>query len=115
LSSRLLSRNVKVKIYSTIILTVVLYGCETWSLELRKDHRLRVFENRDLISIFGPKTDEAGLRGEWWKLHNGELHHFYSSPISLGTSKQGEWGERSIWHTWEMTERCTRFRCESLW
>jgi hypothetical protein len=93
---RLLSRNVKVKIYSTIIQRLLLYGCETWSLILRKDHRLIVFENRDLISIFGPKTDEAGLTGEWWKLHSGELHNFHSSPISLGTSKQGEWGGRSI-------------------
>jgi hypothetical protein len=53
LSSRLLSRNVKVKIYKTIILPVVLYGCETWSLTLREEHRLRVFENRALRRIFG--------------------------------------------------------------
>jgi hypothetical protein len=57
LSSRLLSRNVKVKIYKTIILPVVLYGCETWSLMLREEHRLRVFENRVLRRIFGPKRD----------------------------------------------------------
>jgi hypothetical protein len=78
LSSRLLSRNVKVKIYKTIILTVVLYGCETWSLTLRKEHRLRVFENRVLRRIFGPKRDE--LTGEWRKLHNEELLNLYSSP-----------------------------------
>jgi hypothetical protein len=59
LSSRLLSRNVKIKIYKTIILPVVLYGCETWSLTLREDHRLRVFENRVLRRIFGPKRDEV--------------------------------------------------------
>jgi hypothetical protein len=59
LSSRLLSRNVKVKLYKTIILPVVLYGCETWSLMLREEDRLRVFENRILRRIFGPKMDEV--------------------------------------------------------
>jgi hypothetical protein len=62
-----------VKIYETIILPSVLYGCETWSLTLREEHRLRVFENRVLWRIFGPKRDE-GI-GEWRKL----LHNFYSS------------------------------------
>jgi hypothetical protein len=75
LSSRLLSRNVKIRIYTTIILPVVLYGCETWSLALREEHRLRVFENRVLRRIFGPKRD--GVTGEWRKLHNEELHDFY--------------------------------------
>jgi hypothetical protein len=78
LSSRLQSRNVKVKIYKTIILPVVLYGCETWSLTLREEHRLRVFENRVLRRIFGPKRDE--VTGEWRKLHNEELNNLYSSP-----------------------------------
>jgi hypothetical protein len=78
LSSRLLSRNVKVKIYKTIILPVVLYGCETWSLTLREEHRLRVSKNRVLRGIFGPKRDE--VTGEWRKLHNEELHNLYSSP-----------------------------------
>jgi hypothetical protein len=78
LSSRLLSRNVKVKIYETIILPVVLYGCETWSLSLREENRLRVFENRVLKRIFGPKRDE--VTGEWRKLHNAQLHNLYSSP-----------------------------------
>jgi hypothetical protein len=59
LSSRLLSRNMKVKIYKTIILPVVLYGCATWSLTLREEHRLRVFENSVLRRIFGPKRDEV--------------------------------------------------------
>jgi hypothetical protein len=68
LSSRLLSRNVKVKIYKTIILPAVLYGCETWSLTVREEHRLRVFENRVLRRIFGPKRDD--VIGEWRKLHN---------------------------------------------
>jgi hypothetical protein len=73
-----LSRNVKVKIYKTIILPVVLYGCETWSLSLREEHRLRVFENRVLRRIFGPKRDE--VTGEWRKLHNEELHNLNSTP-----------------------------------
>jgi hypothetical protein len=77
LSSRLLSRNVKVKIYKTIILPVVLYGCETWSLTLREERRLRVFENRVLRRIFGPKRDK--VMGEWRKFHNEEHHNLYSS------------------------------------
>jgi hypothetical protein len=73
LSSRLLSRNVKVKIYNTITLPVVLYGCETWSLTLREEHILRVLENRVLRRISGPKRDE--VTGEWRKLRNEELHN----------------------------------------
>jgi hypothetical protein len=69
---------VKIKIYKTIILPVVLYGYETWSLTLREQHRLRVFENRVLRRIFGPKRDE--VTGGWGKLHNEELHGLYSSP-----------------------------------
>jgi hypothetical protein len=75
LSSCLLSRNLKVKIHKTIILPVVLYGCETWYLTLREEHRLRVFGNRVLRRIFGPKRDE--VIGEWRKLHSGELHNVY--------------------------------------
>jgi hypothetical protein len=78
LSVRPLSRNLEVKIYKTIILPVVLYGCETWSVTLREEHRLRVFENRGLRGIFGPKGDE--VTGEWRKLHSGQLHNLYSSP-----------------------------------
>jgi hypothetical protein len=78
LSSRLLSRNVNIKIYNTIILPVVLYGCETWTLTLREEHRLRVFENRVLWRIFRPLRDE--VTGGWRKLHNEELHGLYSSP-----------------------------------
>ena len=59
LSSSLLSKNLKIKIYRTIILPVVLYGCKTWSLTLRDERRLRVFENRVLRRIFGPKRDEV--------------------------------------------------------
>jgi hypothetical protein len=75
---RLNSGNLKIRIYKTIILPVILYGCETWSLTLREEHRLRVFENRELSMVFGPKRDE--VTGEWRKLHNKELHHLYSSP-----------------------------------
>jgi hypothetical protein len=64
-------------IYKTVILSVVLYGCETWSLTLREEHRLKVFENRVLRRIFGPKREEAGA---WRKLYNDELHSLYSSP-----------------------------------
>jgi hypothetical protein len=78
LSSSLLSKNTKIKIYRTIILPVVLYGCETWSFTLREEHRLRVFENRVLGRIFGPKRD--GVTVEWRRLHNEELNDLYSSP-----------------------------------
>jgi hypothetical protein len=73
LSSHLLSRNVKVKIYKTIILSVVLYECETWSLTVREEHRLRVFENRVLRRIFGAERDK--VTRDWRKLHNEELHN----------------------------------------
>jgi hypothetical protein len=78
LSSRLLSKNVKVRIYKTMILPVVLYGCETWSVTVREEHILRVFEKRVLRRIFGPKRDR--VTGGWRKLHNEELHNLYSSP-----------------------------------
>ena len=73
LPSRLLSKNLKIKIYRTIILPVVLYGCETLSLTLREERKLRVFER-----IFGLRRDE--VTGEWRRLHNEELNDLYSSP-----------------------------------
>jgi hypothetical protein len=76
---------VKIKIYKTIILLVVLYGCETLSPTLREEHRLRVFENRVLRRIFGPKRDE--VTGGWRKLHNEELHGLYSSPSTVRVIK----------------------------
>jgi hypothetical protein len=91
LSSSLLSKNVKIKIYRTIILPVVLYGCESWSLTLREECRLRVFENKVLRRIFGPKRDE--VTGEWRRLHNKELYALYSSPniIRVVKSRRLRW------------------------
>jgi hypothetical protein len=63
--------------YKTVILPVTLYGCETWSLTLREEHGLTVFENRVLRKIFGPKRE---VDGSWRKLQNDELHSLYSSP-----------------------------------
>jgi hypothetical protein len=74
LSFRLLSKNVNIRIYKTIILPVVLYGCETWSLTLREVHSWRVFENRVLRRIFGLKRDE--VTGEWRKMQIEVLHFF---------------------------------------
>ena len=73
-----LSKNIKIKIYRTLILHVVFCGCETWSLTLREESRLRVFESRVLRRMFGPKQDE--VTGEWRKLHNEELNDVYCSP-----------------------------------
>jgi hypothetical protein len=77
LFSSLLSKHLKIKIHRNKISPVVLYGCETWSLTLREECRLRVFENRALRRIFEPKRNE--VTGEWKKLHNEELNDLYSS------------------------------------
>jgi hypothetical protein len=68
---------------------LVLYGCETWSLTLREEHRLRVFENRVLSRIFGPKREEDG---SWRKLHNDELLSLYSSPYIVRVIKSRRMG-----------------------
>jgi hypothetical protein len=88
LSFRLLSRNEKIKIYKTIILPVVLYGFETWSLTLSEEHRLRVFENRVLRRIFGPKRDEVT---EGWR----KLHGLYPSPgiVKVIKARRMRWAE----------------------
>ena len=69
----------------TIVLPVVLYGCETWSLTFREERRLRVFENRVLRRIFGPKRDK--VTREWRKLHNEELNDMYCSPSNFRVIK----------------------------
>ena len=86
------SQNIKTEIHKTIILSLVLYGCETWSLILREERRLRVFENRVLRKIFGHKTDE--VTGEWRRLHYEKLCDVYTSTnISWGDQiKQNEMG-----------------------
>jgi hypothetical protein len=90
-SPRLLSKNLKIVIYKTKILPVVLYGCETLSPILREKYRMGVFENRVLRRIFGPKRD--GMTGRWIKLHKEELHNLYSSPsiIRIMRSKVMKW------------------------
>ena len=87
----MLSKNLKIKTYRTIILPVVLYGCETWSLTLREERKLRVFENRVLRRIFGPRRDE--VTGEWRRLHNEELNDLYTSPniVRVIKSKRMSW------------------------
>jgi len=77
LSSSLLSKYLKIKIYRNIVLPVFLYGCETWSLTVREERRLRVFDDRMLRRIFGPKRNK--IAGEWRKLHTEELNDLYCS------------------------------------
>jgi len=91
LSSSLLSKNIKIKIHRTIILSFVLYGYETWLHTLREERTLRVFENKVLWRIFGLKRDEG--RGEWRKLHNEEHNDLYSSPniVRVIKSRRMRW------------------------
>jgi len=86
LSSRLLPKNIK--IYRTISMPVVLYGCETWSLTLREERRLRVFENRVLRRIFGLERDEVIV--ERRKVHNEELNDLFPSPNTVRVKKSLE-------------------------
>jgi hypothetical protein len=79
-----LKKKLKIKIYKIVILPAVLYGCEAWSLTLREEHRLRVFESRVLRRIFEPKREQDGL---WRKLHNDELYNLYSSLNSVRVIK----------------------------
>jgi hypothetical protein len=94
------SKNIQIRIYKTIILPVVLYGCETWLLTFREERRLRVFENRMLRRMFGPKRDGVT---DWRKLNNEELHNLYSSPsiIRVIKSRRMRWA----WHVAQMGEK----------
>ena len=87
----MLSKKLKIKIYRTVILPVVLYGCETWSLTLREERRLTVFENRVLRRVFGPKRDE--VTEEWRKLHSEELSDLYLLPniVRVVKSRRMRW------------------------
>jgi len=107
----LLYKNTKIKVYRTVILPAVLYGCETWSLTLREARRLSVSENRVLRKIFGAEKDE--VTGEWRNLHNEELNYLYCSPNIVRVIKSrimswaghvahidtGEVRERAAWNT----------------
>jgi hypothetical protein len=106
IGKREVSKNVKIRIYVTIILPVVLHGCETWSLILREGHRLRVFENRVLRRIFGRKRDE--VTGGWRKLHNEKLHNLYASPsiIRMIKSRRMRWAG----HVARMREKRNAYR-----
>jgi len=86
-----LSKNLKIMIYRTIILPLVLYGCETWSLTWREEWMLRLFENMVLRRIFGPRRDE--VTGEWRRFHNEDLNDLYSSPniVRVIKSRRMRW------------------------
>ena len=100
LSSRLLPKNTKIKIYRIIILSDVQNGCETWSITLGEEQRLRVFENRVLRRIFGTKRDE--VKGKWRKVHNEELNDLYPSPnIVRGIKSRRMRWVRYAAHMWE--------------
>jgi hypothetical protein len=106
-----LSKSVKIRIYKTIILSAVLYGCETWYLTLREEHMLRVFQNRMLRGIFGPKKDE--VMGEGRKLNNEQFRDLYSSPsiIRMIKSRRMRWAVQVA----QMDEKRNAYRLLGYW
>jgi len=111
LSSSFLTENLKIKIYRAIILSFVLCGCETWSLTLREERRLRVSENKVLKRIFGPKRED--VTGECRKLHNEELNDLYSpNMVRAIKSRRMRWA--GMWHVWKRGEVYTGFWWGSL-
>jgi hypothetical protein len=103
----LLSKNTKIRVHRTVILPVVLYGCENWSLTLREEQRLRVFVNRVLRRIFGPKRDEA--TEDWRRLHIEELNDLYSSPNIIRVIKSRRMGWAGMQRGWRKREVHTGF------
>jgi hypothetical protein len=108
LCSRLLSKNLEIKIYRNIILLVVLYGCETWSLTLSEERKMRVFENRVLRRTVGPKRDE--VTGEWRTFRNEEVHDLYSSLIIVQVIKS-----RRVRWAGHVARRGRREACIGFW
>jgi hypothetical protein len=92
----MLSKNIKIRIFTIIILPVVLYGCETGYLTVRVEHKMRVIESIILRRIFGPKGDK--VTGGWTKLHNEDLHNLYSSPniIRIIKTRRMKWAGHMV-------------------
>jgi len=104
LSFRLLSKNLKIKICRIIILQVVLYGYEAWSLTLREERKLRVFENMVLRRIFGPRRDQ--VTGEWRRSYNEDLNDLYSSPNIVRVIKSRRMRWAGMWRVWVRRGGC---------
>ena len=96
------NKNIKIKVYRTVILLVV-FRCGNWCLTLREEGRLRVFENRLLRKIFGPKKDE--ITEDWRRLQNEGFYYLFS-PYIIQVIKSRRWDGWSMWHVWEMGEMC---------
>jgi hypothetical protein len=106
-SSHLLSKNIKNIIPKTIILPVVLYRCETWSLILREEHRPGVFQNRVSRRTFGPKRND--IIGDCKKLHNEEINNLHFHHVLLEWSNQGWWEIQGVQRIWDRREVHAKF------